>query len=495
VGVSKRYGATQALLNAEIEVKQGEIHALVGRNGAGKSTLVSLLTGMTAPDSGTVRLQGAEAPAPSDRDAWRSRVACVYQKPMVVPDLTVAENILLGRMPKGRSGAISWRSARQQAQEALDEWNSGVSVDWDASRLTVEQRKVVEVVRALLLGSSFVILDEPTAGMEAREVSRLFEHIRRLRTSGVAFLYISHHLEEVFELCDTATVFRDGQWVETQPTSALTPGSLVSAMVGQAGHGTTSLNQRHAALSTSEDPAIRVEGISLAGWFHDVSFEVRPGECVAVAGLAGSGKLQVAEVIAGKTQPDAGTVQLGAENLSLGRVDRMIRHGFGYVPGDRYKEGFVVGMSVGENMTMSIPTKLGRWGWIRTSRRDRIAKDFVRRLDIKASSIHQEMSELSGGNQQKATLGRALASDPQVLVLAYPTAGVDIASKETLFRTIHEARESGLAVIVVSDEIDELRVADRVVVLFKGLVVREMEHGWDERTMVATMEGLLDDDH
>jgi simple sugar transport system ATP-binding protein len=493
--VSKRFGATQALSRVSFDIRQDEIHGLVGRNGAGKSTLVGLLTGMIAPDEGHVELGDLQAPALSDRREWQRRVACVYQKPTVVPELTVAENIFLGRMPRGRYGAISWREARLQGQAALDEWDMGISVDWLAHRLTVEQRQVVEVVRALLLGSTFVILDEPTAGLRARESERLFHHIRRLRDQGVAVMYISHHLNEVFDLCDRVTVLRDGTWVESTATSRLTPRLLVDAMVGDRPR-----KEHHAdevvPIVVAEDgtPALEVRDLTISEWCEGIGLSVRAGECVALAGLAGSGKLQVAEAIAGLRRPDSGHVLLKGQRMRTGRVDSAIRSGVGYVAEDRYARGFVKDLSVAENLTMTISGRLGRGGWIKGGRQNDTARALVGLLDIKVSSVHQKVAELSGGNQQKVTFGRALASEPTVLVLAYPTAGVDIASKETLFEAIREARGRGLAVLVVSDEIDELRIADRVIVMFQGEVFREVAGGWDERELVSTMEGIVHGD-
>jgi simple sugar transport system ATP-binding protein len=311
--------------------------------------------------------------------------------------------------------------------------------------------------------------------------------MRRLRGRGVTFLYISHHLDEVFEVCDRVVVLRDGRVVADAPVAGLTKGRLVDAMVGQE---RASLADAHAPVAgppAGAPVALAVTGLTVAGWCRDVDLTVRAGERVGLAGLAGCGKAQLADAVVGMLPRDAGTVEVGGRTLPSGRVDRAIAAGVGYVPEDRHARGFSANLSVGENLVTSVLGRLARWGVVAPRRADATAVDLMGRLQVVASSPAQPAAELSGGNQQKTVMGRALASRPSVLVLVSPTAGVDIAAKSALFATI---RGSDAAVLLVSDELDELALCDRVLVMFDGQVVREFGPQWTDTEMVAAMEGV-----
>jgi simple sugar transport system ATP-binding protein len=491
VGVTKRFGATVALRDVSVSIAEGESHALVGRNGAGKSTLVGAFTGLIRLDDGEVKLGGEPAPDPAQRERWRERVACVYQASTVIPSLTVGENLVLNAHPARRHGLVSWRRLREQGRELLDEWGIDVEVDAPASELTVEQRQLVEIARALRLGSRFIILDEPTAQLEAREIARLFERMAAMREAGVTFLYISHHLDEIYEVCQRVTVLRDGAWVTTAPVAELGKDDLVRAMVGEVEARTDRAAARTAGAKPRGDrgdAALEVRGLSVRGHCDAVSFEVHPGETLGLAGLAGSGKVHVAEAIAGIVEPDAGEVVVDRKRLDPGRVDRAIAGGVGYVPEDRHAQGLAPNLSVEENLTLSVLGRLGPAGLVDPRRRSARAGELIDSMQIVASSSRQSVAELSGGNQQKTVMGRAFASGPRALVLVNPTAGVDIASKRALFETIEATND--LAVLVVSDELDELGICDRVLVMFGGEVVREFAAGWIENDLVATMEGV-----
>jgi simple sugar transport system ATP-binding protein len=489
VAIAKRFGATRALDDVSLKIAHGESHGLVGRNGAGKSTLVGVLTGLVEPDEGEVRFAGEPAPAPAEREKWRQRVACVYQRPTVVPALTVAENLFLGAHVSRRGGIVDWRATRERAAALLKEWEIDVDPDMEASRLGVEQRQLVEIARALALGTRLMILDEPTAQLEAREIERLFERIRQLQRGGVTFLFISHHLDEIYEICQSVTVLRDGRHVVTAPVSELPKGKIVAAMVGEERVGVerrlrAGRERRHAP------PVLSVEGLSCDGSFHEVDLELRPGECVGLAGLVGSGKTALADALVGLVKPDGGQVRVGGQSVPHGRPDEAIRRGIGYVPEDRHARGLVPFLSVGENVTLTICDRLGRFGLVEPNARARAARELISSLQIVTPSPDEEVANLSGGNQQKSVLARALARAPKVLVLISPTAGVDVASKEALFTTIERARDEGAAVLLVSDELDEFRICDRLLVMYEGRVVDELDAGWEDGTLVARMEGL-----
>ncbi|MEV0318049.1 sugar ABC transporter ATP-binding protein [Streptomyces sp. NPDC050658] len=490
-GVTKRYGPTVALQDGRLTVLPGESHALVGRNGAGKSTLVTILTGLQAPDAGTVRFDGEPAPPLTDRDAWRRKVACVYQKPTVVPELTVAENLFINRQPEGRGGFISWRRLRAEAVDVLDTWDVRVDPDARTADLKVEDRQMVEIARALSFGARFIVLDEPTAQLDNREIERLFTRMRALQDSGVTFLFISHHLQEVYEVCQTVTVLRDARWITTAPVAELPRAALVEAMAGEALTEQAAAEEQVARTGVPADAPVLldVKGLTSES-YADIDLTVRGGEVVGLAGSSGSGKINLAETIAGLHTPTGGTARLDGMLLPFGDVTATLRAGVGCVPRDRHDQGLVFGMTIGDNATMSVLDRLGKYGFVGTERKRAFADELIDRLDIHAEGPDQPVSDLSGGNAQKVVMARALASDPRLLVLINPTAGVDVKSKESLLARMDNAREDGTAVLVVSDELDDLRRCDRVLVLFHGRVVAEHEAGFNDHDLIASIEGV-----
>ncbi|MGC5031392.1 sugar ABC transporter ATP-binding protein [Micromonospora sp. DT229] len=483
VGITRRFGSTLALSEAGIVVRRGETHALVGRNGAGKSTLVGILTGLLAADAGQVSFDGVPAPPLGDRDRWRRQVACVYQKSTIIPTLTVAENLFLNRHP-GR--LIRWGALRRQARELLAQWSVEVDVRQPASTLTVEQRQFVEIARALSFGARFIILDEPTAQLDGAGIERLFTRLRDLRAQGVTFLFISHHLQEIYEICDQVTVFRDARHILTAPVAQLSRPALVAAMTGEE---VTMPEAAHRPPAVEQPVVLSVRDLVTTSG-AEVSLAARAGEVLGIAGGGGSGKVEAAEAIVGLARPTAGTVTLDGRRLRPGSVPDALAAGIGLVPQDRHREGLVPLLSIGENVTMTVPHRLGRWGLISPTRRDTLARQTIADLAIKATGPRAPVAELSGGNQQKVVLGRALASDPKLLVLITPTAGVDVRAKQTLLDVVEQVRQRGTAVLVVSDEVDDLRICDRVLVMVQGRVVREMAPGFRDNDLVAAMEGV-----
>ncbi|WP_328346500.1 sugar ABC transporter ATP-binding protein [Streptomyces violaceus] len=484
-GVVKRYGPTTALADGRLSVLPGESHALVGRNGAGKSTLVRILTGLEAPDEGTVRFDGDPAPPLTDRDAWRRKVACVYQHPTVVPELTLAENLFINRQPL-RRGFISWRRLKAEAARLLDTWDVRVDPDARTADLKVEDRQMVEIARALSFGARFIILDEPTAQLDNREIERLFTRMRALQDSGVTFLFISHHLQEVYEVCQTVTVLRDARWITTAPVADLPRQALVEAMAGET---IAEQAERQRTLGASGPVLLDVQGLTSTA-YETVDLTVRGGEVVGLAGSSASGKIELAESFTGLHTPTSGTARLDGEPLPFGDVRKALEAGVGFVPRDRHEQGLVFGMSIGDNATLSVLDRLGRHGFVGTDRRRGVATALIERLDIHTAGPEQPVSDLSGGNAQKVVMARALASDPRFLVLVNPTAGVDVKSKESLLARVDTAREDGTAVLVVSDELDDLRRCDRVLVLFHGRVVAEHPAGWRDHELIASIEGV-----
>ncbi|WP_405720193.1 sugar ABC transporter ATP-binding protein [Streptomyces sp. NBC_01537] len=501
-GISKRFGATVALRDARISVAEGEAHALVGRNGAGKSTLVSVLTGLQQPDTGTLSFSGGPAPSPGDTEAWRARVACVYQHSMTIGELTVAENLFLDRQSPGALRPIRWKALRQRAEQLLAEYGVGIDPAARAKDLTVEQRQFVEIARALSFGARFIILDEPTAKLDARGIARLFDKLRDLQRQGVAFLFISHHLQEVYDLCGTVTVYRDARHILTAPVAELGHKALVEAMTGE-GTATAAAAAAEAvtdkAVAAAEGDArelLACDGLSLQNAYRDLSLSVRAGEVVGLAGAAASGNVRLGETVAGLHRPETGRIRVAGREVRTGSVPSALAAGVGLVPEDRRLQGLVNNRSVAENATLTVTDQLGPYGIVLPSRTRAFAQRMIKDLDIKTPGPATPVSALSGGNQQKVVVARALAADPHVLVTIRPTNGVDVRSKEFLLARIRQVADDGRAALIISDELDDLRVCDRVVAMFHGRVVAEFGRGWRDDQLVAAMEGVpgKDDD-
>ena len=491
-GVGRRYGPTVALHDVSLTVEPGESHALVGRNGAGKSTLVSILTGLSKPDSGWVRFAGESAPAIGDREAWRQRVACVYQHSTVIPHLTVAENLFINRQPT-RRGVISWSRLRRDSTALLESWRVDVDPDVAAGELSVEDRQLVEIARALSYGARFIVLDEPTAQLDSAAIERLFVRMRELQDAGVTFLFISHHLQEVYEVCQTVTVLRDARHVLTAPVADVSRTQLIDAMTGDTGGLTVTDAAERDGVSADAEDALEVQNLS-GDSFDDVSFQLRRGEVLGIAGSNASGKHQLAETLYGLRSPRTGRVTVDGRSLPRGDVAAALRAGIGCVPRDRHHQGLVLGLSIADNASMTVMDRLGTAGLAAPKARSALATKAIADHDIVASGPDQPTDALSGGNQQKVVLARALASDPSVLVLINPTAGVDVRSKEALLAQVDRVRAEGKAVLIVSDELDDLRPCDRVLVLRAGAMVAEHEAGWSVNDLVADIEGVGSDD-
>ncbi|WP_368498393.1 sugar ABC transporter ATP-binding protein [Herbiconiux sp. A18JL235] len=486
-GLTKIYGSTRALDGVDLTVAVGESRALLGRNGAGKSTLIGLLSGLGRADGGTISVLGADG---AMEGAGSDAIGCVYQKSTLIPGLTAAENIWLGRYPTDRLGGVAWGRLMADARSLLDEWGIGRVADRVADQLEPVERKIVEICRALSQGPKVLLLDEPTAGLDEGGSQELFAKIAEARRRGVTVIYVSHHLEEVFEVCDSVTILRDGTDVLHAPVSEMTIDSIVDAMVGPA--LTDSLAADPAARRRAElgETVLAVEGVSVDGAVDGSDLVLRRGECLGLTGLDGAGHVQLAEAIAGLTVPTAGVITLEGRRISTSSIGANIRAGIGYVPEDRHESGFIPALSVEENATMTIFDRIrNRAGLISGSRRRQYYDRLQAAWSIKAAGPTQPIEELSGGNQQKVVLARALASDPAVLVLINPTAGVDVSAKASIYESIAELTAAGRSVIVVSSDDADLAVCDRVLVMFKGRVHAQLPAGWDERELVAAVQG------
>jgi simple sugar transport system ATP-binding protein len=495
-GVEKRFGTTRALRGVDLALSAGECLGLVGRNGAGKSTVVSILSGIAEPDAGEVRFGGTPAPRAGDVTRRREWIATVFQHSMIVPGLSVAENVFLG----ATATLVNWRELRARTRDIMRDWGFDIDAGALCRDLSVEQLQIVEIARALARGAKCVLLDEPTAALERDAVRRLFDRVRQLTAAGVAVLYISHHLEEVFEICRDVQVLRDGEMVLTAPTSELTRDDLVAAMVGSAqvkavasaaGSGVTSKNSR-------DDGAVVLDAENLisdspAGRLSGVSLQVRAGEVVGVTGLLSAGVATIGRTIAGAEPRIAGEVQLQGKVIRPGHRDAAQRAGIGYVPEDRRADGFVAQLGVAENATMTITDRLaGPLGLIRPARRAAAAAPITAKLSLVSSGPGQPVGELSGGNQQKITVARTLAHQPRLIVAITPTRGVDVASKALLLDSLADvARSTGAGVLLCTDELSDLVICDRVVVLVRGEVFTEFTHPpFDRDELIVATEGI-----
>jgi simple sugar transport system ATP-binding protein len=497
VGIYKQFGSTQALRGVDLTLQPGRCLGLVGRNGAGKSTLVSILSGIYPADAGEVRFDGRPAPPLGAAGEWRRRIATVFQHSMVVPGLTVAENVFLGHHP-GRAGLVDWRGMREQAAQIMADWGFRLDVGQPCARLSVEQRQIVEIARALAAGTRCLLLDEPTAALERAAAARLFERVRQLVSNGVAVLYISHHLEEVFEICQDAAVIRDGELVLTAPVDQLSKERMVAAMVGTDAPDRAGAAERAAAPATGSAPAqacLVVEHLSAAapqGPVRDVSIEVRPGERVGVTGLLSAGVSTLARVVAGAAPYESGTVLIDGRRLAPGRRDQALKAGVGYIPEDRQAEGFVALLGVAENGTMTIVDWLARrLGWLRPRSRSAAMAPLASALSIVSAGLGQPVGELSGGNQQKVTVARSMARRPRLIVAIAPTRGVDVASKSLLLEELAAVTErSGAGLLLATDELSDLDICHRVVVLVRGERFAEFMPPFDREALIAATEGL-----
>jgi rhamnose transport system ATP-binding protein len=490
-GISKRFAATAALTDVSMDLHGGEIHALVGENGAGKSTLVKILAGVHQPDSGTILLHGAPTVIHGPAQSRALGIAVVHQEPRLFPDLTVAENVFIGHAPSGRLGSIDWRGMRRAAQALFTELDVQFDVGAQVRGLSMADQQLIEIAKALSVDASVLILDEPTASLSAHEVARLFTIVRRLRDRGVAIMFVSHRLDEVFALCDRATVFRDGRHVITAATRDLSTADLVRHMVGR----TVSLFPK--GENPIGDVLLEVTGLTRVGVFNDITFTVRSGEIVGLAGLVGAGRTEIARVLFGIDRRDGGEVRLNGQLVDFASPSAAMHDGIAYLPEDRHQDGLVLDFSITQNVTLPILPRLFPQFLLRGSVERAVAQEHTDQFNVRMTGVDQEVGALSGGNQQKVVLAKWLASGPRVLVLDEPTRGIDIGAKVEVHRIISELAAQGLGIVLISSDLPEvLAMSDRIIVLHEGRITAEIprQRATQEAVMfAATGSAGLDD--
>ncbi|WP_407555588.1 sugar ABC transporter ATP-binding protein [Streptomyces sp. Pv4-95] len=479
-GLTKSFPGVLALDGVDFAVRAGEVHALVGENGAGKSTLIKVLTGVHRPDAGELRHHGRPVRFQTPLHAQHAGISTIYQEVNLIPLMSVARNLFLGREQRTRLGLIDFGRMHREAGTALADLGVRVDVRRPLHELGVGAQQMVALARARSVDARVVIMDEPTSSLEPREVATLFGVIRTLRERGVAVVYVSHRLDELYAVCDAVTVLRDGRSVHTGQLAGLDRLRLVSLMLGREmgevrREGVTRFSGAHEAAGA--EPVLAVEELTVPRRLHGISLSVRPGEVVGLGGLLGSGRSETAKAIAGAL-PAGGRVTVAGLPVRTGSTAAALRAGISLLPEDRKAEGILPGLSVRENIALAALPRLSRFGLVSRPRIDRVVDTFVRRLNIKASGPDQKVGELSGGNQQKVLLARWLAMHPRVLLLDEPTRGIDIGAKAEVQRLIDELAEDGLGVLLISSDVEELiEGSDRVVVLKDGAVVGELTGG------------------
>jgi rhamnose transport system ATP-binding protein len=486
---SKAFAAIRALDDVSLDLQAGEAHALVGENGAGKSTLVKILGGVHLPDTGSLRIDGREVVLHGPAAARDAGVAIIYQEPIMFPDLTVAENIFIGRQPLRAARRIDVGAMNSQAAEIFVRLGVPLDPGRIARGLSIAEQQIVEIAKALSLDARVIVMDEPTAALSAFEVERLFRVVETLRAAGAAVLFISHRLEEVFSLCQRVTVFRDGRLVLSRELAGLTADDLVRAMVGR------ELPERVVQEQNIGEVVLRVERLTREGVFVDVSFEARAGEIVALAGLVGAGRSEVARAIFGIDRYDAGRVAVHGKPLRRGSPPAAMAAGIGLVPEDRRQQGLVMEMAIGRNITLASLLRLRRAGFIRGGEERRFARDWAARLHVKYGRLSNPMTSLSGGNQQKVVLAKWLGRSPSLLIVDEPTRGIDVGTKAEVHRLLEELAAQGVAILVISSELPEvLRLADRILVMREGRLVAGFAHAdASEESIVAAATGQPDE--
>jgi rhamnose transport system ATP-binding protein len=468
-GITKRFGPVEVLSNVDLSLYPGRVHSLAGENGAGKSTLVKILGGIYPPDGGRIVKDGVETTIVSAADARRQGISVIHQHPAVFPDLSVAENVFISRQPRGVSG-IDWTTMTRRAQELLNRLQIDIDAGLPVKLLSIAERQAVEVAKALSIDAKVLVMDEPTSTISSREVDRLFEIVEHLRVQGVAILFISHFIDEILGLGDEVTVLRSGKRIITGPTADFTPAQTVRYMIGT--EPAVFFPKEEAEIG---EPVVSVHGLSGAGFVEDVTFEVRAGEILGFFGLVGAGRSEVAQMLFGITRPDRGEIRLNNQVVRLRSSHDAMRLGISLVPEDRHQQGLVLPFTIRANETLPILRQLSnRLGLVDRTKETIVAKKFTRQMRVVATGVEQSTNTLSGGNQQKVLIGKWLIPAPRLLILDEPTRGVDVGAKAEIHRIISHLAAEGIAVILISDDAQEvIGMADRILVFRGGRIVAE----------------------
>jgi len=481
-GITKIFPGVKALNNVQFQLKPGEIHALMGENGAGKSTFIKVITGVHKAEEGEMFLDGQKVDFKGPRDAQMAGIAAVYQHPTSYPDLSVTENIFMNHEII-KNGIIQWKQMNTEAQKYLDELDADFKCTAEMGTLSVAQQQMVEIAKAVSTHAKIVILDEPTAALTANESRKLYKIVKQLRDSGVSIIFISHRFEDMYELASRVTVFRDSQYIGTFDVDGITNADLIKHMVGR------EISDLFPKPEVEwGDEVLRIENFSRVGYFKDVNLNVRAGEIVGLTGLVGAGRTEVMEAVCGITNQDNGRVYLDGAEVSIKCPTDAAEKGIILLPEDRQKTGLILSWGLGRNVTLPIVHKLAKKGFTDETKERELAKKFLEDVDTKAVTIFDPASSLSGGNQQKVVVAKALAQDNmKVVIMDEPTKGVDVGAKAEIYQIMGELAQKGFAIIMISSEMPEiLGMCDRVYVMCNGRVTGELDRS------EATQEKILE---
>ncbi len=482
--ISKSFAGVNALVDVGFDVRPGEVHALLGENGAGKSTLIKIMAGVYQPDAGEILVEGKKVSFANPREASNHGIATVYQEPLLFPDLNVAENIFIGHQNRGV--VTNWRQMLRDAEQLLATLGVGLDVRSPARGLTVAAQQSVEIAKAISMNVRVLIMDEPTAALSAHEVAQLFKIVRDLRDRGVALVFVSHRMDEVFEIADRITVFRDGRLISTKPRAEVTPKSAIADMVGRE---IGLLQPRPPA--NAGDLVLSVRGLAHDGAFHDVSFDLKKGEVLGFAGLVGAGRTDIGLALFGIEPATAGTISVKGQTRTIRSPREAMDAGIAYVSEDRRQLGLSLPMSISANITLPVLKRyLNRFGLVRTRQERDTAEEFRKRLAIRTPSVDLAVAKLSGGNQQKVMLSKWLNTHPTLLILDEPTRGIDVGAKAEVHAMIGELAAEGIGIIMISSDLPEvLAMSDRVLVMREGrqVAIFDRADATQETVMTAAM--------
>ncbi|EHO63246.1 hypothetical protein HMPREF9453_00836 [Dialister succinatiphilus YIT 11850] len=483
IGICKSFGANKVLGGVNLHVRPGEVHALMGENGAGKSTLMNILTGIHRADAGTIMVDGKEVTFKNNKDAEEHGIAFIHQELNIWPNLSVLENLFLMNQPKTRFGTIDFKKMREMAEAKCQEIGIDLPLDEIAGECSVGQQQMTEITRSLMLDAKTVIMDEPTAALTERETDRLFEVMKKLKNKGVSIIYISHRMEEVFANCDTITVMRDGQTISSRPTEETNMDQIVGDMVGRI------MSEYYPArTNVPGDEIFRVEGFTQPGVFRDISFNLRKGEILGVAGLMGAGRTEIMRAIFGVDPHESGKLYFEGKEIHIKNPRDAIRHGFGFITENRKTEGLILDFSIERNIALPSEERLAQSHVINDKKEFDFSSELSKRLGVKAQDINLPASTLSGGNQQKVVIAKWVGMHPKLLILDEPTRGIDIGAKKDIYDLMNELTAKGVSIIMVSSELPEvIGMSDRILVIHEGRAAGIVEHKDATQTRIMTL--------
>lgn len=474
-GITKAFPSTVALSEVDFTLEAGDVHALVGENGAGKSTLIKLITGVYHKDSGTILLNGKEIDPRSPRDAQELGISTVYQEVNLIPTMSVAENIFLGRQPM-RFGMIDMRTANRKAKQLLQDFGVDIDVTRNLSSYSIAIQQIIAIVRGVDLSAKVLILDEPTSSLDANEVKMLFSVIRSLKERGIGIILITHFLDQVYEISDRITVLRNGHKIGEHNASELDQVQLITEMLGRELTGELRNGNKTAPASDDREMFLKVEGFAKQGMIEPFDLEIHYGEIVGLAGLLGSGRTEVAHLIFGIEHADEGQAYVKGEKVDITSPRKAIQYGFGLCPEDRKVEGIIGDLSVRENIILALQARMGWFNYLSRQKQDQLANEMIEALRIATPHAEKLVKELSGGNQQKVILARWLVSNPDLLILDEPTRGIDVGAHAEIIQIIKKLASEGKAMLIISSELAEIvDYSDKVVILRDRKKVRELE--------------------